>query len=207
MQTAAVSKPFDNISTSCLKHHVTIIVFTSGQGLPVRADGGAAPAWRRRPRSSRPTSSARSSSWASPASTSSAPTTCGCGKRPHRQPAFQSTSWTITPLGSRTWNARSPHSSLVSGIVMATPSAWSRASSPSRSSTVRARMSPPAWSSRWSAGSVGRPRRRKITLIPSRRGSARRSRRRPSRCGSRSGPPGRRSTRGRRRRSGTRRTQ
>jgi hypothetical protein len=56
--------------------------------------------------------------------------------------AFQSTSWTITPFGSRTWKARSPHSSAVSGIVIVTPSACSRASSPSRSSTSNARISP-----------------------------------------------------------------
>jgi hypothetical protein len=37
--------------------------------------------------------------------------------------AAQSMSWTMTPLGSVTWKARSPHSSTVSGIVMATPSA------------------------------------------------------------------------------------
>ena len=40
--------------------------------------------------------------------------------------AFQSTSCTMTPLGSRTWKARSPHSSSVSGIVIATPSSRSR---------------------------------------------------------------------------------
>jgi hypothetical protein len=51
-------------------------------------------------------------------------------------------------------------------MVIATPSARSRASSPSRSSTSKARISPPAWSSRWSAGSVSRPRRRNTTFIP-----------------------------------------
>ena len=58
--------------------------------------------------------------------------------------AFQSRSSMMTPLGSRTWKARSPHSSDLSGIVTVTPSALSRASSPSRSSTTKARISPPA---------------------------------------------------------------
>lgn len=34
----------------------------------------------------------------------------------------------MTPFGSRTWKARSPHSSVVSGMVILTPSACSRAS-------------------------------------------------------------------------------
>jgi hypothetical protein len=38
----------------------------------------------------------------------------------------------MTPLGSVTWKARCPHSVTVGGMVMATPSARSRASSPSK---------------------------------------------------------------------------
>lgn len=64
---------------------------------------------------------------------------------------FQPTTWMTTPLGSRTWKARSPHSSTTSGIVMATPSPCKRASSPSRSATVKARISPVASTSRWSS--------------------------------------------------------
>jgi SRSO17 transposase len=58
--------------------------------------------------------------------------------------AFQSRSSMMTPLGSRTWKARSPHSSDLSGMVTVTPSASSRASSPSRLSTSKARISPQA---------------------------------------------------------------
>src|SRR6266581_6611338 len=91
--------------------------------------------------------------------------------------AFQSRSWTMTPLGSVTWNARSPQGSSRNGMVMCTPSARRRASSPSRSSTANARIRPAAWVSRWSSGSKGRPRRRKMTFIPA---SSRASEAKPS---------------------------
>src|SRR6202049_2172786 len=66
---------------------------------------------------------------------------CGRGGRRSAAPgrtghwlagAFQSRSWTMTPLGSVTWNARSPQGSSRSGMVMLTPSPSRRASSPLR---------------------------------------------------------------------------
>jgi hypothetical protein len=58
-----------------------------------------------------------------------------------------------------------PHSSQVSGIVIGTPSAGSRASSLSRP-TASTRISPLAWTSRWSPGRTGSPRREHTTLMP-----------------------------------------
>src|SRR5712691_6786348 len=108
-------------------------------------------------------------SWRTPVSWLAAGTAGGRPPRPLGHwlaGAFQSRSWTMTPLGSVTWNARSPQGSSRSGMVISTPSPRRRASSPSRSSTTNARIRPAAWVSRWSSGSKARPRRRKTTFIP-----------------------------------------
>ncbi|MFG3708482.1 hypothetical protein ACGF7U_27630 [Micromonospora sp. NPDC047670] len=54
-----------------------------------------------------------------------------------------------------TWNSRSPHGSSRNGMVMATPSPANRPSTPARSDTVKARISPDA---RWSRRPSGRRR-------------------------------------------------
>ena len=116
----------------------------------------------------------------------------------------------MTPLGSRTWKARSPHSSALSGLVIATPSACSRASSPSRSSTSRGdhaqppitagqRPSPEFWNPAGRLGGAGAAVRRASVAEPMPGGNQRRGRRAaPSmiaaRPATRTGPGGHRST-------------
>ena len=105
--------------------------------LPTRGRGSPAPARRTEPHG------ARRGTRRAPIEAGHLPQTVRSGAviiQDLESAPFQSTNWTMTPLGSRTWKARSPHSSTVRGIVTATPSA-------SRSFVIRFRTPPAAWGS------------------------------------------------------------